>query len=122
MGIKTTQNFTLISKPLRKMRKICTYRVGWGCRGGGFEGKGREGARGQGGYGRRGERCGSLIPIPGICITPSCLEREKSSYRNISHFFYFPQEQREDGGGGVGTESTNIKQDKREEEEKLGDE
>ncbi len=54
MGIKTTQNFTLISKPLRKMRKICTNRVGWGCRGGGFEGKGGElGGRGDMGGGGR---------------------------------------------------------------------
>jgi len=36
------------------MRKICTYRVGWGCRGGGFEGKGGElGGRGDMGGGGR---------------------------------------------------------------------
>ncbi len=60
MGIKTAQNFTLISKPLRKMRKICTHRVGWGCRVGGFEGKGGEGTRlgGRGDMGGGGRDAG----------------------------------------------------------------
>jgi hypothetical protein len=48
-----------------------------------------------------GER-GSLIPIPGICITPSCLEREKSSYINISHFLYLTQAEGETNKGKCG--------------------